>query len=584
MAEYHDAEWARCNDAVVDAPDGYDGWERLVRVTESLEGGVSRQSTPQHVAVVRSVYDRFLGRFPLFFGYWKKYADLEFLLAGAAAAEHVYERGVAACPMSVDLWTQYAAFKMDTSHDPEEIRDLFERGAAKVGGDFLAHPFWDKYLEYEDRLESPDRAFAILDRVVHIPMHQYARYFERYATLSQSRPLSTLLPADVLASFRRELLQEPVDAVKGGGREVKVERGELEVEREMRVRVHHLQLEAFNRTRTAVTRRWPFESEIRRPYFHVTELPYPEVVNWRRYLDFEELEGEASAVRTLYERCVHACALYDEFWLRYARWTAAGNGGGGGGGGEDEVRNVYQRACAAVPLARPYVRYAYARWEESRGNADVARDIYAAIMLPLPGLAEATVVWANLERRQGGVDAALAFYEARLKRQEYDVYGRAILIAETAKLHHMGKADTARAREVYRENSTICADSRYFWINYLRFETQLPDNLENARQAYASLSEVARLPPDTLRALSREYLCYLDACAPDLAEFAKLDVEVEGPYSVRVAHHQRQAGEDGRVDKLQRDNLSMNGHPGVRVHGTLENGEAAYERERQLQA
>jgi len=57
---------------------------------------------------------------------------------------------------------------------------LFERGANFVGLDFLAHPFWDNYLEFEERAEAQDKIFSILERVVKIPMHQYARYFERY--------------------------------------------------------------------------------------------------------------------------------------------------------------------------------------------------------------------------------------------------------------------------------------------------------------------------------------------------------------------------------------------------------------------
>ena len=38
---------------------------------------------------MRSAYNRFLTKFPLFFGYWKKYADLEFSIAGTEAAEMV---------------------------------------------------------------------------------------------------------------------------------------------------------------------------------------------------------------------------------------------------------------------------------------------------------------------------------------------------------------------------------------------------------------------------------------------------------------------------------------------------------------
>jgi len=38
---------------------------------------------------VRNVYDCFLTKFPLFFGYWKKYADLEFSIGGTETAEMV---------------------------------------------------------------------------------------------------------------------------------------------------------------------------------------------------------------------------------------------------------------------------------------------------------------------------------------------------------------------------------------------------------------------------------------------------------------------------------------------------------------
>jgi pre-mRNA-processing factor 39 len=73
--------------------DNFEIWEKLVRTAESLEGGINRNSSPQAITGVRNVYDRFLAKFPLFFGYWKKYADLEFSIAGTEAAEMVSRRG-----------------------------------------------------------------------------------------------------------------------------------------------------------------------------------------------------------------------------------------------------------------------------------------------------------------------------------------------------------------------------------------------------------------------------------------------------------------------------------------------------------
>lgn len=77
---------ARCQ---AEDPDNFDAWEKLVRAAENLEGGINRNSNPQAITTVRSVYDRFLAKYPLLFGYWKKYADLEFWIAGTEAAEMV---------------------------------------------------------------------------------------------------------------------------------------------------------------------------------------------------------------------------------------------------------------------------------------------------------------------------------------------------------------------------------------------------------------------------------------------------------------------------------------------------------------
>jgi pre-mRNA-processing factor 39 len=35
----------------------------------------------------------------------------------------VFERGVASITTSVDLWTDYCSFKVETSHDPDVIRE-----------------------------------------------------------------------------------------------------------------------------------------------------------------------------------------------------------------------------------------------------------------------------------------------------------------------------------------------------------------------------------------------------------------------------------------------------------------------------
>ena len=142
-------------------------------------------------------------------------------------------------------------------------------------------------------------------------MHQYARYFERFRHLAQTRPLQELLPAELLIQFRSEVERD--GAIEGG---------ESGIERALRSRIDGFHLEIFSRTQTETTRRWTYESEIKRPYFHVTELDESQLVNWRKYLNFEEVEGDYTRTSFLYERCLVTCAYYDEFWMRYARWMS----------------------------------------------------------------------------------------------------------------------------------------------------------------------------------------------------------------------------------------------------------------------
>lgn len=92
MADFsysEDAELKELNARVVAEPDEFDHWEKLISRVEEQEGGLSRNSSASAIAGTREAYDRFLARFPLLFGYWKKYADLEFAIAGTESAEMV---------------------------------------------------------------------------------------------------------------------------------------------------------------------------------------------------------------------------------------------------------------------------------------------------------------------------------------------------------------------------------------------------------------------------------------------------------------------------------------------------------------
>ncbi|KAJ5579781.1 uncharacterized protein N7459_005766 [Penicillium hispanicum] len=531
-SEEENAELRKLETELTDDPDNFETWEKLVRASEALEGGISRNSNPQAITTARHAYDRFLAKFPLLFGYWKKYADMEFSITGTEAAEMVYERGIASISPSVDLWTNYCSFKAETSHDADIIRDLFERGANSVGLDFLAHPFWDKYIEFEERVEAQDKIFAVLGRIIHIPMHQYARYFERYRQLAQTRPLAELVPAELMTQFRAELEAASSHIPPGA-------KAEAEIERDLRLRIDNHHLEVFSKTQTETTKRWTFESEIKRPYFHVTELDEGQLTNWKKYLDFEEAEGSYARIQFLYERCLVTCAHYDEFWFRYARWMAAQSDK------EEEVRNIYQRAsCLYVPIANPTIRLHYAYFEEMSGRTDVAKDIHSAILLYLPSHVETIISLANLSRREGGLDAAIEIYKTQLDSPECEMATKAALVAEWARLLWKIKGAPDEARQVFQANQQYYLDSRPFWANYLTFELEQPTSAatesvqyERIKQVVSDVRTKSTLLPEVVKELVQLYMTYLlERGTKDTAkEYMTLDREVHGPASVAFA-------------------------------------------------
>jgi pre-mRNA-processing factor 39 len=401
-----------------------------------------------------------------------------------------------------------------------------------VGLDFLAHPFWDKYIEFEERLDANSEIFAILGRVIHIPMHQYARYFERYRLMAQTLPVAELAPEETIAAFRAEI--EAASAQLGHAPKT-----EPDWERDLRLRVDTYHLEIFANTQAETTKRWTFESEIKRPYFHVTELDEGQLLNWNKYLDFEEAEGSFARTQFLYERCLVTCAHYDQFWLRYARWMAAQPGK------EEEVRIIYQRAAYLyVPIANPTVRLHYAYFEEMSDRVDVAKDIHLAILMNLPSHVETITSLANLCRRHGGLEAAIEVYKSQLDLEECEMATKAVLVSEWARILWKIKGSPDEARKVFLENQQYYLGSRPFWASYLVFEIEQPTSAdtesvqyERIKQVIADIRSKSVLPDDAIKELVQIYMAYLlERGTKDTAkDYMTLDREIHGPLSVASA-------------------------------------------------
>jgi pre-mRNA-processing factor 39 len=375
-------------------------------------------------------------------------------------------------------------------------------------------------MEFEERIEKHDNIFALLGRVTAIPMHQYARYFERYRQLAQSRPLTTLVPVQTLTQLQMDIENE------GAG--FKAGRSQAEVERDLRARIDNIHLEIFRKTQAETTKRWTYESEIKRPYFHVTDLDEGQLTNWRKYLDFEESEGEYSRIQFLYERCLVTCAQHEEFWLRYARWMFAQ------AGKDEEVRNIYQRAsCLFVPIALPATRLHYAYFEEMSGRVDVAKDIHEAILVQLPSHVETIVSLANTCRRHGTIDDAVAVYKTQLETPMVDLSAKAALVSEWAKLLWKMKGSPDESRAVFLQHQQQYTDSHAFWKGWLQFEIGQPSNVEAVKRVVNEILANQKLAErQQLVTMYMEFLLERGDGAT-AREFLTLDRDINGPVSVK---------------------------------------------------
>lgn len=467
-------------------PADFNSWTALIGAAERTED----------VHKIRAVYDAFLAEFPLCYGYWKKYADAEARLAGIDGVEHVYERATHAFPYSIDLWTQRASHAVSMRRDAEKVRELFESGLAYAGTDWLAHPLWDAYIHFEQHsgCGSPVDVSRLYGRVLRVPLKELDKYWAGFDAFATNRSPSAVIPPEELRAIDAAVGRRPRGVADQGGVDQGGAEGGAEgfgdgaeeaAEAAARaaateaaggdprlLRFRDVRFEAYRATSAVRATREPFESNVKRPYFHVKPLDDAQLANWHAYLDNEERAGDVSSVTRLYERCLVPCARYPSFWLRYARWQASDEGQG-----VAAARGVLQRAANVFCKRDVEVHFALARLEEADGDVDAARAAYAHVADDVaPGLLRCVVERANLERRAGDVAAAKDAYERAMQVEKSregagsKAYG--VLACKYAAMLHEACGDVEGARAVYERAIGMPGGGAnvLVWDGWLNFE------------------------------------------------------------------------------------------------------------------
>lgn len=76
-------------------------------------------------------------------------------------------------------------------------------------------------------------------------------------------------------------------------------------------------------------------------------------------MDYELANGDHQKIVVLFERCVIACALYEDFWQKYVNYIEQHS--------LEDCHNVYERACTIHLPRKPNIQMAWAAFEEQQG-------------------------------------------------------------------------------------------------------------------------------------------------------------------------------------------------------------------------
>ncbi len=85
---------------------------------------------------------------------------------------------------------------------------IFERAAAYVGTDYLAHGLWDKYLAYEGEQGNKLHVASLYSRVLGLPVRDLDRYLAGLRAFVHSTPLLELMREEEAGSIRSQLEEE----------------------------------------------------------------------------------------------------------------------------------------------------------------------------------------------------------------------------------------------------------------------------------------------------------------------------------------------------------------------------------------
>lgn len=260
---------------------------------------------------------------------------------------------------------------------------------------------------------------AIYDRLLATPTQGYKTHWENFRELINNNPVHKLLSVAEFKKLREEVRNDITDA-KAIDADDQLPPGEDEPNDHVRSEeeadairkiIINKRKKINKATVEMINKRWTFEEGIKRPYFHVKQLERIQLKNWKEYLDFEIEQGDKKRILVLFERCLIACALYEEFWLKLIRYLETNREDPEF---EERTRDVFERACVIHHPDKPSLLMMWAAFEETHKNYDKASEILQKLDHLHPNLLQVAYFRINLERRLGNYKKCVQLYEQHI--------------------------------------------------------------------------------------------------------------------------------------------------------------------------
>lgn len=274
---------------------------------------------------------------------------------------------------------------------------------------------WDGYIKWENEEKNLLKMVAIYDRLLATPTQGYKTHWENFRELINNNPVQKLLSVEEFKKLRDEVRKDAseskavdADDIPPGEDEANDHVRNEEEADAIRKLIINKRKKLNKATVEMINKRWSFEEGIKRPYFHVKQLERIQLKNWKEYLDYEIDQGDKKRILVLFERCLIACALYEEFWMKLIRYLETDT--------EDpeyetRIRDAFERACNIHHPDKPSLLMMWASFEESHGDIEKASEILQRLDKLHPNLLQVAYFRINLERRRGNYTKCIQLYE-----------------------------------------------------------------------------------------------------------------------------------------------------------------------------